>query len=89
MPELMSSLPLAGVDGTLRKRLNGNPATGRAHLKTGYLENVRALAGYVLDNDGKRWIVVFLINDPRSRLGKPAMDALLQWLAEHGNAKEG
>lgn len=82
MPELMSSLPLAGVDGTLRKRLNGSAATGRAHLKTGYLENVRAIAGYVLDNADRRWVVVFLINDPRSRLGKPAMDALLRWVAE-------
>lgn len=89
MPELMSSLPLAGVDGTLRKRMTGGAATGRAHLKTGYLENVRALAGYVLDNGGRRWIVVFLINDPRARLGKPAMDALLQWLTERGDAREG
>lgn len=78
MPELMSSLPLAGVDGTLRKRLTAPPAAGRAHLKTGRLENASALAGYALDNNGKRWIVVFLINDPRSDLGKSAMDALLQ-----------
>lgn len=82
MPELMSSLPLAGVDGTLKKRLNGSAATGRAHLKTGYLESVRAIAGYVLDNAGRRWVVVFLINDARSRAGKPAMDALLRWVAE-------
>ncbi|MDR3299238.1 MAG: D-alanyl-D-alanine carboxypeptidase/D-alanyl-D-alanine-endopeptidase [Candidatus Accumulibacter sp.] len=82
MPELIGSLPLAGIDGTLRQRLTGGPVTGRAHLKTGYLENVRALAGYLLDNGGKRWIVVFLINDPRSGQGKPAVDALLQWLAE-------
>ena len=82
MAELVSSLPVAGVDGTLKKRLNGSTATGRAHLKTGYLEGVRAIAGYVLDNSNHRWVVVFLINDPRSRLGKPAMDALLRWVAE-------
>jgi D-alanyl-D-alanine carboxypeptidase/D-alanyl-D-alanine-endopeptidase (penicillin-binding protein 4) len=80
MPELLSSLPLAGVDGTLKKRLTNDTASGRAHLKTGYLDNVRALAGYALDQGGERWIVVFLINDPRSHLGKPAMDALLQWV---------
>jgi D-alanyl-D-alanine carboxypeptidase/D-alanyl-D-alanine-endopeptidase (penicillin-binding protein 4) len=85
MPELISSLPLAGIDGTLRKRLTGNQATGRAHMKTGYLGNVRALAGYVLGNNGKRWVVVFLINDPRSISGKPAMDALLLWLMERGD----
>ena len=82
MPELMASLPLAGVDGTLKKRLTNSAATGRAHLKTGYLEEVRAIAGYAQDRHDKRWVVVFLINDPKSRLGKPAIDALLQWVAE-------
>ncbi len=82
MPELMSSLPLAGIDGTLQKRLGNSAVAGRAHLKTGYLEGVRALAGYVLDASGKRWVVVFLINDAKSRLGKPAIDALLRWVAE-------
>ena len=82
MPELMASLPVAGIDGTLKKRLGNQAATGRAHLKTGYLSNVRALAGYVLDTSGKRWIVVALINDPNARNGKPAMDLLLQGVAE-------
>ncbi len=82
MPELISSLPVAGIDGTLRKRLENSAATGRAHLKTGYLDGVRAIAGYVLDSNDKRWVVVFLINDPKSRAGKPAMDALLRWVAE-------
>ncbi|MEI7429935.1 MAG: D-alanyl-D-alanine carboxypeptidase/D-alanyl-D-alanine-endopeptidase, partial [Betaproteobacteria bacterium] len=83
MPELMSSLPVAGIDGTLRKRFGNTAATGRAHLKTGYLEGVRAIAGYALDSNDQRWVVVFLINDPKSRQGKPAMDALLRWVAEH------
>lgn len=83
MPELMSSLPLAGIDGTLKKRLGNSAAAGRAHLKTGYLENVRAIAGYVQDSNDQRWVVVFLINDPKSGHGKPAMDALLRWVAEH------
>lgn len=82
MPELVASLPIAGVDGTLQKRLGHGSASGRAHLKTGYLDGVRALAGYVLDNSGRRWIVVFLLNDPNFRLGKPAMDALLLWVAK-------
>lgn len=83
MPELMASLPLAGVDGTLKKRLSDSAANGRAHLKTGYLEGVRAIAGYILDSSDKRWVVVCLINDPKARLGRPAMDALLRWVAEH------
>ena len=82
MPELMSSLPLSGIDGTLKKRLGERTVLGRAHLKTGYLEGVRALAGYVLDASGQRWVFVFLINDPQSGQGKAAMDALLRWVAE-------
>lgn len=82
MPELMSSLPLAGIDGTLKKRLGHSAATGRAHLKTGYLDGVRAIAGYVLDRHDKRWVVVFLINDAKFRAGKPAMDELLRWVSE-------
>ena len=83
MPELMASLPLAGVDGTLKKRLGDSATNGRAHLKTGYLEGVRAIAGYLLDSSGKRWVVVCLLNDPKARLGKPAIDTLLHWVAEH------
>ncbi|MEF8699843.1 MAG: D-alanyl-D-alanine carboxypeptidase/D-alanyl-D-alanine-endopeptidase [Candidatus Accumulibacter sp. UW26] len=82
MPELIASLPIAGVDGTLRTRFNEGATSGRAHLKSGYLEGVRAIAGYLLDLRGERWIVVCLINDAHARLGKPAIDALLGWLAQ-------
>jgi D-alanyl-D-alanine carboxypeptidase/D-alanyl-D-alanine-endopeptidase (penicillin-binding protein 4) len=82
MPELVASLPLAGIDGTLRKRFTDDAASGRAHLKTGYLEGVRSLAGYVLDRNNRYWIVVVLVNDPKARLGRPAIDALLRWVAE-------
>jgi D-alanyl-D-alanine carboxypeptidase/D-alanyl-D-alanine-endopeptidase (penicillin-binding protein 4) len=77
MPEFLASLPLAGVDGTMKKRLNGNGVAGQAHVKTGYLEGVRALAGYVLDRRGRRVIVVFLANHPNSAATKAAQDALL------------
>lgn len=77
MPEFIASLPLAGIDGTMRKRLNGNGVAGRAHLKTGYLEGARALAGYVLDRRGRRAIVVFLANHPNAGATRAAQDALL------------
>lgn len=80
MPEFASSLPVAGVDGTLRQR--SSTVSGRAHLKTGSLDGVRALAGYVLDRNGRRWVTVILINDPRASHGKPAMDALLAWIGD-------
>lgn len=77
MPEFIASLPLAGVDGTMKKRLNGSGVAGQAHVKTGYLDGVRALAGYVLDRRGKRVVVVFLANHPNAAATKAAQEALL------------
>lgn len=82
MPELIASLPIAGVDGTLRRRLNGDGPAIPAHLKTGYLADVRALAGYVQDRGGRRWVVVGLIHDANARDGKAALDALVRWVGE-------
>ena len=83
MPEYMSSLPIAGVDGTLRKRFVDSIVYGRAHLKTGSLEGVRSFAGYVLDNRKQRWVVVFIINDPKASAGNAAVDAFIEWVAAH------
>jgi serine-type D-Ala-D-Ala carboxypeptidase/endopeptidase (penicillin-binding protein 4) len=80
MPELMSSLPLVGDDGTMRHRLRLEPIAGHAHIKTGSLDDVRALAGYVLDDRGRRRVVVLFINDPNAAASKPAQDALLDWV---------
>ena len=77
MPEFIASLPLAGIDGTMKKRLNGDGVAGRAHIKTGYLEGVRAIAGYVLDKRGRRVIVVFFVNHPNAGAARAAQDALL------------
>ena len=80
MPEFIASLPITGVDGTMLKRLNGSDVSGKAHIKTGYLDGVRAIAGYVLDNSGNRWAVVFMVNHSKAINAKPAMDALLEWV---------
>ncbi len=80
MPEFISSLPIAAVDGTLRNRFTGTPVSGLAHLKTGTLNNVRALAGYMLDKSGRRIIVVIFVNHAHSTRSRPAMDHLLQWV---------
>jgi D-alanyl-D-alanine carboxypeptidase/D-alanyl-D-alanine-endopeptidase (penicillin-binding protein 4) len=84
MPELMSSLPVTATDGTMRKRLKQNGVAGQAHIKTGSLEGVRAIAGYVLDRTGKRWIVVFFVNHANAGAAQAAQDALLQWVYERG-----
>ena len=81
MPEFISSLPIVGIDGTMKKRLNGSPVTGRAHIKTGTLDGVKTAAGYALDSQGRRYAITFLINHPRSSAGGPAIDALLSWIA--------
>lgn len=81
MPEFIASLPIAAVDGTMKRRGLGGSAAGRAHLKTGLLDGVRALAGYVLDANGRRWLLVMVINHPQAGAGRAAMDALVDWVA--------
>jgi len=83
MPEFIASLPLSGVDGTMKRRLNGAAASGRAHIKTGTLNGVRTAAGYVLDAGGRRHALTIFINDPRAQAGGEVIDALLNWLAEN------
>ncbi len=80
MPEYIAALPMAGVDGTARRRLRNSPASGRAHVKTGTLDGVRAIAGYVLDRNGRRHAVVMMVNDPAAAASAAAQDALLEWV---------
>jgi D-alanyl-D-alanine carboxypeptidase/D-alanyl-D-alanine-endopeptidase (penicillin-binding protein 4) len=77
MPELMSSLPIAGVDGTLKR--SRAKAQGSAHLKTGSLRDVVAVAGYVHAASGKRYVLVAIVNHPNAGSVKPAFEALLDW----------
>ena len=88
MPEFVASLPLTAVDGTMKKRLNGNATSGHAHIKTGTLDGAKAIAGYVLDRNGRNQAVVFLINHPNAQAGQAAQDALLEWVyAGSGNGR--
>ena len=82
MPEFISSLPIVGIDGTMKKRLKESDASGRAHIKTGTLDGVKTAAGYALDAQGRRYAVSFLINHPRAQAGSAAIDALLLWVAQ-------
>jgi D-alanyl-D-alanine carboxypeptidase/D-alanyl-D-alanine-endopeptidase (penicillin-binding protein 4) len=79
MPELMASLPIYGVDGTLKSRKD-SPLYGRAHLKTGSLDGVRTMAVYVLDAKGRRWVMVVLAKGENAGATKHAQDALLTWI---------
>ena len=79
MSELMSSLPIAGVDGTLKKRRT--LAQSGAHLKTGSLRDVSAIAGYVDGASGQRYVLVAIANHPNAYAAHPAMEALIEWTA--------
>ena len=79
MPEVVSSFPIYGVDGTLKSRKAGT-AIGEAHLKGGTLNDVQAVAGFVIDTKGRRWIVVMMVNHARAGAAQPALDALVEWI---------
>ena len=89
-PEFQASMPIAGIDGTLRRRLQGTPAAGRARLKTGTLRNVVALAGYVPDANGVQNVFVAMINSEQAGngRGRAVLDALVDWVARSGAAAQ-
>ena len=62
-PEFFDSLPIAGVDGSLKNRMRHSPAQGRVHAKTGYVRHMRNLAGYALDKNDKPYIFVIMVNN--------------------------
>ena len=78
--ELESSLPILGIDGTVKKRFRDSDMAGYAHLKTGTLDGVKSIAGYVRAHNGKQWIVVFIVNSRNAALAEPAQNALIEWL---------
>jgi D-alanyl-D-alanine carboxypeptidase/D-alanyl-D-alanine-endopeptidase (penicillin-binding protein 4) len=80
MPEFLASLPVVAADGTMRKRLSNAGVAGQAHIKTGTLSSVRAIAGYVLDARGRRVVVVFIVNHANAANAQAAQDALLGWV---------
>ena len=76
------SLPIAGVDGSLRNRMTDSAARARARLKPGTLRNAVALAGYVEDAQGRRWAMAAMVNhDEAPQRGRPVLDALAGWVA--------
>lgn len=79
MPELAGSLPVIGLDGTMRRT---KTLLGRAHLKSGSLRDVAGIAGYVLGASGKRYVLVAVVNHPQAATARPALEALVQWTAQ-------
>jgi D-alanyl-D-alanine carboxypeptidase/D-alanyl-D-alanine-endopeptidase (penicillin-binding protein 4) len=77
MPEFMASLPILGLDGTVKMRLNHTKAQGQAHLKTGSLNDVTTIAGYVLTANHQRYVVVMFVNGPRAAQARSSQDVLI------------
>ncbi|HCU84748.1 MAG TPA: D-alanyl-D-alanine carboxypeptidase/D-alanyl-D-alanine-endopeptidase [Methylophilus sp.] len=82
MPVLMASMPILGLDGTTKKRLAEGGSKGMAYLKTGSLEGVSSIAGYVQDMAGKRYVLVVIANHARASAVRAVQDALLKQLIE-------
>ena len=84
MPEYLASLSLTGLDGTLSRRFRNSDLVGKAHLKTGSLDHVTAIAGYLQARSGRRFSVVVLHNfeDIHRGPGEEVQEALLRWLYE-------
>jgi len=82
--EFASSLAVAAMDGTVQRRFQNGSVAGQALLKTGSLEGVRALAGYVIDASGHRFAVAAIVNHPNAARGAPALDHLVQWVYQNG-----
>jgi len=84
MPEYLSSMSLTGLDGTLSRRFRKTNLVGKAHLKTGSLDHVAAIAGYLQGRTGRRYVVVVLQNhnDVHRGPGDEIQETLLRWLYE-------
>ena len=82
--EMLMGIPLVGIDGTMRNRLRASLAGGSARLKTGTLRNTTALAGYVTDPQGRVYVLAAMVNHDQAAAGRPALDALVDWVASGG-----
>lgn len=84
MPEFVSSLPLSAMDGTMRKRFRASDLEGQAHMKTGLLNGVRAIGGFMRTRSGRNLVLVSLHNHPGVQYGSgtEVQDALIEWLYE-------
>jgi len=80
--EYRASLSLGGLDGTTRGRFNGHAVTGRMHVKTGRLDDVSALAGYVPARTGIDYAVAIMLNSPDAHRGpgEELQEALVRWI---------
>lgn len=82
MPEFAASLPVSATDGTLRNRFQAAGMRGRIRMKTGHLEDVASLAGFVSAASGKTYVVAIIVNHPGAQYGSgdELQAAILRWV---------
>jgi D-alanyl-D-alanine carboxypeptidase/D-alanyl-D-alanine-endopeptidase (penicillin-binding protein 4) len=79
----VDALPVAGVDGTLRKRFKGTAASGNLRAKTGSLGGVNTLSGYVTTAAKEKLAFSLMLNNYRDETAaRDALDAVAVQLAE-------
>ncbi len=77
--DFIASLPIAGVDGTLSQRFNNSEVKASASLKTGGLNDVRSLAGYLRRSDGRTLIYIGILNHPRAPQAFGVLERAVEW----------
>jgi serine-type D-Ala-D-Ala carboxypeptidase/endopeptidase (penicillin-binding protein 4) len=86
--EFAASLAVAAMDGTVERRFQNVNVAGQALLKTGTLEGARAIAGYVIDADGRRWALAAIANHPNANNAQSALDFFVQWVYRNATTWE-
>ncbi len=82
--EWLESLATAGIDGTIRRRFQNSNLYGRAWMKTGTIKNVSNIAGYVDGISGNKYIVIVLVNSPKSKTyGRTLANRIIEWVGDN------
>jgi D-alanyl-D-alanine carboxypeptidase/D-alanyl-D-alanine-endopeptidase (penicillin-binding protein 4) len=89
MPEFIASMPIVAYDGTMKRHTGLASMSGQGHIKTGSLNEVRTIAGYVQDRAGRRYAVAFFLNHPNAENAAAAQDAFLRWVYDSAGSAAG
>src|SRR6056300_407106 len=81
--EIISTLPIAGIDGTLKSMFKEKSFSNATHLKTGRLKNVFALSGFMKSSKGEEYIVTFVLNGPQYESFLKFIEQSLEYLYQH------
>lgn len=89
-PAFVQSLPVSGQDGSLERRLSGPQAAGKVWAKTGTIDGVSTLAGYVCADGSPRYAFAILMNKVGGRYGqaRAAQDRICEALVREAGASD-